>query len=43
MTAGAGPTVDYTWRDSELRSPPLRALNGVGAGLARMGLDAARR
>jgi hypothetical protein len=24
-------TVEYTWRDSELRSPPLRALNGRGA------------
>ncbi len=24
--------VEYTWRDSELRSPPLRALNAVGAG-----------
>jgi len=31
--------LEYTWRDSELRSPPLRALNAVGAGLARVGLD----
>ena len=30
--------VDYTWRDSELRSPPLRALNRVGDGLTRLGL-----
>jgi hypothetical protein len=32
-------TTEYTWRDSELRSRPLLALNGVGAGLARLGLD----
>jgi hypothetical protein len=31
--------VEFTWRDSELTSPPLRALNGVGARLARLGLD----
>jgi len=31
-----GP-VDYTWRDSELSAPPLRALNAVGARLARHG------
>ena len=30
-------TVEYTWRDSELRSPPLRALNWTGAQLARFG------
>src|SRR5271163_1572081 len=30
-------TVEYTWRDSELRSPPLRALNWTGARLARFG------
>ncbi len=30
-------TVEYTWRDSELRSPPLRALNWTGAHLARFG------
>jgi Sulfotransferase family len=30
---------EYTWRDSELRSPPLRAVNAVGAGLRRLGLD----
>ena len=30
---------DVTWRDSELTSPPLRALNAVGARLARLGLD----
>jgi hypothetical protein len=29
----------YTWRDSELRSRPLRALNRTGARLARMGLE----
>ena len=28
--------VDYTWRDSELRSAPLRALNRVGDGLGRV-------
>jgi hypothetical protein len=32
-----GPSVDYTWRDSELTSPPLRALNAVGGALARRG------
>jgi hypothetical protein len=37
VTAGSGR--EYTWRDSELRSPPLRAVNAVGAGLARLGLD----
>ncbi|HLN16697.1 MAG TPA: sulfotransferase [Acidimicrobiales bacterium] len=31
--------VEYTWRDAELRSRPLLALNRVGAGLARVGLD----
>jgi hypothetical protein len=31
--------VEYTWRDSELRSAPLRAVNSVGAGLARLGID----
>jgi hypothetical protein len=36
--AGSGTDVDYTWRDSELRSQPLRALNRVGAGLARRGV-----
>ena len=35
MTAG----LEYTWRDSELRSPPLRAINAIGAGLNRLGLD----
>jgi len=34
----AGPT-DHTWRDSELTAPPLRALNAVGARLARRGWD----
>jgi hypothetical protein len=29
----------YTWRDSELRSPPLRAVNAIGSGLRRIGLD----
>ena len=28
----------YTWRDSELQSKPLRALNKVGAQLSRMGV-----
>jgi hypothetical protein len=32
-------TVDYTWRDSELQSKPLLALNRVGTGLARIGFD----
>jgi hypothetical protein len=31
--------VEYTWRDSELHSRPLLALNRVGEGLARLGLD----
>jgi Sulfotransferase family len=31
--------VTYTWRDSELTSRPLRALNGVGAQLSRVGVD----
>ena len=30
--------VSYTWRDSELKSPPLRALNQVGARLSRFGV-----
>jgi hypothetical protein len=34
-TAGA---TAYTWRDSELTAPPLRALNAVGARLARRGI-----
>ena len=34
--------VAYTWRDSELRSLPLRALNGVGARLARFGRTSPR-
>ena len=29
----------YTWRDSELTSPALRAVNVVGAALARLGVD----
>jgi hypothetical protein len=37
--AGPGTDVDYTWRDSELRSPPLRVLNGVGGRLSRWGVD----
>ncbi|HWD54510.1 MAG TPA: sulfotransferase [Acidimicrobiales bacterium] len=28
----------YTWRDAELRSPPLRALNKVGGQLSRFGV-----
>ena len=31
--------VEYTWRDSELRSPLLRAVNRVGAELTRTGLS----
>jgi Sulfotransferase family len=30
-------TVEYTWRDSELRSRPVRALNWTGAQVARFG------
>ena len=35
------PLIDvaYTWRDSELKIKPLRALNGVGAQLSRLGVD----
>jgi hypothetical protein len=29
---------DVTWRDAGIRSPLLRALNGIGAGVARFGL-----
>jgi len=32
-------SLEYTWRDSELRSPPLRAINAIGAGLNRLGVD----
>ena len=32
-------TVEYTWRDSELRSRPLRALNWTGAQVARLGRE----
>lgn len=35
---GVPTDVAYTWRDSELRSPPLRALNKVGARLSRLGV-----
>ena len=40
----SGPTgVDgYTWRDSELTSPPIRALNAVGARLGRAGFERPR-
>jgi len=31
--------VAYTWRDSELKVVPLRALNAVGAQLSRLGLN----
>ena len=31
--------VEYTWRDSELRSRPLLALNWVGERLQLAGLD----
>ena len=30
---------EYTWRDSELRSAPLRAFNAIGTGLGRLGLE----
>jgi hypothetical protein len=30
---------EYTWRDAELRNPPLRAVNAIGAGLGRLGMD----
>jgi hypothetical protein len=30
---------DFTWRDSELTSPPLRALNAVGDTLTRLGRE----
>ena len=30
--------VTYTWRDAELRALPLRALNGIGDQLGRLGL-----
>ncbi|MGZ4718614.1 MAG: sulfotransferase family protein [Acidimicrobiales bacterium] len=32
-------TVEYTFRDSELRSRPIRAVNQVGAQLHRLGVD----
>ncbi len=32
-------TLEYTWRDSELRSIRLRAFNAIGAGLNRLGID----
>jgi hypothetical protein len=37
--AGRVGVVEYTWRDSELRSRPLLALNAAGARLARLGLE----
>jgi hypothetical protein len=37
--AGRAGVVEYTWRDSELRSRPLLALNAAGARLARLGLE----
>ncbi|MBL7487215.1 sulfotransferase [Frankia sp. AgB1.9] len=37
--AKAAPVREYTWRDAELRNPPLRLLNAVGAGLRRLRLD----
>ena len=39
MTAPATGTVEFTWRDSELTSPPLRALNAVGSTIRRLGRD----
>jgi hypothetical protein len=35
--APGGP-FDYTWRDAELTSPPLRAMNRIGNGMARLGV-----
>ncbi len=32
-------TVEYTWRDSELNSPPLKALNVVGRTIGRLGRE----
>ncbi len=29
----------FTWRDSELTAPPLRALNAIGSRLARLGFE----
>ena len=37
--AKAASVREYTWRDAELRNPPLRLLNAVGAGLRRLRLD----
>jgi hypothetical protein len=39
VTAPATGTVEFTWRDSELTSPPLRALNAVGSTIRRLGRD----
>ncbi len=39
MSAPATRTVDFTWRDSELTSPPLRALNAVGNTIRRLGRE----
>ena len=39
MTAPATGTVEFTWRDSELTSPPLRALNAVGSTIRRLGRE----
>jgi hypothetical protein len=37
---GADPsTKEYTWRDAELRSKPLLAVNAVGSKLRRIGVD----
>jgi hypothetical protein len=34
--------IAYTWRDSELKAKPLRALNSVGAQLSRFGVTCRR-
>ena len=39
MSTPATGTVDFTWRDSELTSPPLRALNAVGNTIRRLGRE----
>jgi hypothetical protein len=39
VSAQTTGTVDFTWRDSELTSPPLRALNAVGNTIKRLGRE----
>jgi hypothetical protein len=35
----SAPTAEFTWRDSELTSPPLKALNAVGNAVKRLGKE----